>query len=384
MAGTYRFTQRDNTQHGSRRLLAVAAQQPNPGVVQSGTTYGTNAAVGTYSISVGTYTDPGEANVLSPTTYIYNSQNKTGSATLPAAQNVATGSGTYGKVGSLQTPSYPTTATTQSADALAITLTTLDTAGGDTTVHLPNSVTATIATSTVYDNAVVVTTAADVAVVNAAKGNIVTGTTILGAAGTYTPVVPNDARKKSTPYFGVPGSLQDGNIVIPTVDNVVYGVPFDINSEGTAVLTLSSLTIDDIIAALRAAALPINIISPVSADTRPTLTIIRGDAYNPTTAQRIIFTANGIPSLTTAEVMLRIYATNGLKLVLADVATIVSGTTLQTITFDLAGHQTYKLTPDSSGKLQSYEVVAKYLDGSARTIVLGPCVVINAPNREVT
>lgn len=124
--------------------------------------------------------------------------------TLPAAANVATGSGTYGYTGSDLTPSYPTTATTQAADAATLETDKAYLLATKTITFGASSVTGTMAVASVLeavtggtyhapDAAEVISTAVfgpssgtagtyDVS--DVAGGNIIVGASIGGVAGT--------------------------------------------------------------------------------------------------------------------------------------------------------------------------------------------------------
>jgi len=121
---------------------------------------------------------------------------------------------------------------------------------------------------------------------------------------------------------------------------------------------------------------------PVAADTQ-TLTLVKGDDYNATTHQEVVFDVDGCPELGVGDVA-TLYVRSAKKLNALIRATAVSVAVTdalmvsQQFVFVLHGTQTHKLTADATGALQVFEVVVKFADGSQRTIVRGPCVVIDA------
>ena len=64
--------------------------------------------------------------------------------------------------------------------------------------------------------------------------NTLTTDTTAGVTGTYNAITQNDARHKGSGYFGVTGSLVDGNVVVPGATYVDSSTTVD-NGSGTAV-----------------------------------------------------------------------------------------------------------------------------------------------------
>ena len=143
---------------------------------------------------------------------------------------------------------------------------------------------------------------------------------------------------------------------------------------------------------------PITIVSPVSGSNPPSLVLCRGDDYNATTAQRVVFSIPPTPVLagnaSTVVLFIRAAGTDRVQstrysTLLSQALDLMDGltatATAQVLAFSLTHKQTANLPIDSTGTKALYEVVATFTDGSVRTLVTGPCrcdgqpALVNAP-----
>ena len=152
------------------------------------------------------------------------------------------------------------------------------------------------------------------------------------------------------------------------------GLSAAVNSMATAVAALGTQ--------------PITIVSPVSGGNPPSLVLCRGDDYNATTVQPVVFSIPPAPVLTgnVSAVMLyvrtssadRVQSTRYSRL-LSQALDLTNGITItgtaQLLAFSLTHEQTGNLPIDLTGMKAFYEVVATFTDASVRTLVTGPCVV---------
>jgi len=152
------------------------------------------------------------------------------------------------------------------------------------------------------------------------------------------------------------------------------GLSVAINSVATAVAALGTQ--------------PITIVSPVSGSNPPSLVLCRGDDYNVTTAQQVVFSIPLAPALSgnVSSVMLYVRTssadrcqTTRFSRLLSQALDLTSGITItgtaQLLAFSVTHAQTGNLPIDPTGMKAFYEVVATFTDASVRTLVTGPCIV---------
>lgn len=206
-------------------------------------------------------------------------------------------------------------------------------------------------------------------------------------AGHYAPPDPDKVLTTCT-YGAASGT---GNYVAPAEAVVKAAQPFGVNQfgtydiqtedpDGTYVFTEEALA--EAIAPLTSAVtslglVDVTLVSPVDA-AQTTLTLTHGDTYNVTTGQPLVFSAIGWPTLGSPTVVTLYVRNTKQNALISQVAQLVSGTGTQTMTFYLTSAQTHNLTPDPTGNLQSFEVVAVFSDGSQRTITNGTVIVRGA------
>jgi hypothetical protein len=126
---------------------------------------------------------------------------------------------------------------------------------------------------------------------------------------------------------------------------------------------------------ITSAGLPTLVLTSPVALNQQTLTLVRGDDYNTTTAQQIQFSLTNCPSLSGAVVVLYIRTKQTLGKMLQATMT-VAGSNPTTLTCSLTHAQTANLVPDASGTKQLFDVVAMFGDDSQRTLLIGNVVVL--------